>query len=58
LDDIEEQVLEIIVMLITGIFAEEEMILLEESGSKGLNALWDKVGIGAGKNRKEIIAVG
>jgi len=39
LDDIEEQVLEIIVMLITGIFAEEEMILLEESGSKGLNDL-------------------
>jgi len=42
--------------ILTRIFAEEEMIFLEESGSKRLNALWDKVGIGAGKNRKEIIA--
>lgn len=38
------------------IFAENEMIALEKSGSKWLNKLWDTVGIGAGSNRKEIIA--
>lgn len=37
------------------IFAENEMITLEKSGSKWLNKLWDTVGIGAGSNRKEII---
>lgn len=38
------------------IFAENEMIALEKSGSKWLNKLWDTVGIGEGSNRKEIIA--
>lgn len=38
------------------IFAENEMIALEKSGSKWLNKLWDTIGIGAGSNRKEIIA--
>ena len=37
------------------IFAENEMIKLESSGSKWLNKLWDTIGIGAGSNRQEII---
>ncbi len=37
------------------IFAENEMIKLENSGTQFINKLWDKIGIGAGKNRKEII---
>lgn len=42
-------------MIFLRIFAENEMIRLEKSGSKWLNKLWDMVGVGAGSNRYEII---
>jgi len=43
-------------IILTRIFAEEEMILLEESGSGLVKGVGDLTGIGVGKNRKKIIA--
>jgi len=52
-DEAEKLYVDIISMRI---FAEEEMILLEESGTEQLNLIGDFYRLGAGKNRKEIIA--
>jgi len=43
-------------IILTRIFAEEEMILLEESGSGLVKGIGDLTGICVEKNRKEIIA--